>query len=146
MTALVISETTLGRCTAAPRAEHVFIVSCNGGKPAVMRKSEMLALFGWPPPERQQVHAFSIASRNDAHSNEECALRRPLETEIPEGVSVQIRANQTHEWVLVLNFNHHAQQFELPGGEFFDVLQGGVASSTLELPVFGVAVLRRPKK
>jgi beta-galactosidase len=97
--------------------------------------------------------AFYIASRNDASFHEDllselidsCGLRQPLETEIPEGVSVQMRTNETHEWIFVLNFNTSAQQVTLPNGEFFDVLKGRPASSTLDLPIFGSAVLRRDK-
>jgi beta-galactosidase len=95
--------------------------------------------------------AFYIASRNDALFNEEflsqivesCALRQPLEAELPEGVSVQMRVGPAHEWIFVLNFNDHPQRIVLPAGEFFDVLKGCGVSPTLELPIFGVAVLRR---
>jgi beta-galactosidase len=97
--------------------------------------------------------AFYIASRNDANFNddfveqliESCDLRRPIETEIPEGVSVQMRANATQEWIFVLNFNAYSQKIMLPGEEFFNVVEGRPAPQTLDLPVFGAAVLRRDK-
>ena len=97
--------------------------------------------------------AFYIASRNDAqftddflaHLIESCALRQPLKTEIPEGISVQIRAGESQEWIFVLNFNNHPQKIALPDGEFFDVLAGQSAPATLELPTFGATVLRREK-
>jgi beta-galactosidase len=97
--------------------------------------------------------AFYIASRNDASFNEDflrqiidaCNLHQPLATEIPEGVSVQMRGNDTHEWIFILNFNNHTQQITLPGAQFFDVLEARDASSTLDLPSYGVSVLRREK-
>jgi beta-galactosidase len=97
--------------------------------------------------------AFYIASRNDANFNDDflghviasCDLHRPLESEIPEGVSVQMRGNETHEWIFILNFNDQPQHITLPNMEFYDVLEGRVASSTLALPSYGISVLRCDK-
>ncbi|HEX8550702.1 MAG TPA: beta-galactosidase [Abditibacteriaceae bacterium] len=97
--------------------------------------------------------AFYIASRNDANFHEDfvgglidsCVLKRALETEIPEGVSVQMRADENHEWIFILNFSNSAQQMTLPDAEYLDVLEGRTASSTLHLPIFGASVLRRAR-
>jgi beta-galactosidase len=97
--------------------------------------------------------AFYIASRNDADFNDDfvahlidsCGVSRPLETETPNGVSVQMRANETHEWIFMLNFNNYPQKIALPDEALFDVLTGQLAPATLNLPIFGAAVLRRPK-
>ncbi|HEX8833297.1 MAG TPA: beta-galactosidase trimerization domain-containing protein, partial [Abditibacteriaceae bacterium] len=97
--------------------------------------------------------AFYVASRNDADFNEDflkgiiesCDLRVPLATEIPEGVSVQMRSDDNQEWIFVLNFGDREQQISLPDAAFFDVLKGQDAGSTLELPVYGASVLRRNK-
>ena len=56
-----------------------------------------------------------------------------------------MRAGATHEWVFALNFNAQPQKISLPDEAFFDVLENRAATSTLELPAFGAAVLRREK-
>jgi beta-galactosidase len=97
--------------------------------------------------------AFYIASRNESSFTddflsqliESCALRPALNTELPDGVSVQMRANSTHEYVFILNFGAQAQKISLANDNFFDVLDGRPALSTLDLPVFGAAILRRDK-
>jgi beta-galactosidase len=97
--------------------------------------------------------AFYVASRTDAAFNEDflqniiasCDLHVPLATELPEGVSVQMRADDKHEWIFVLNFSESVQQISLPDATFFDVLKGQNAASTLELPIYGASVLRRDK-
>jgi beta-galactosidase len=100
-----------------------------------------------------QGRAFYIASRNDARFNEDflsqliasCGLRRALDTPIPDGVSVAMRSDGTHEWIFVLNFSNSPQNLTLPSGPFFDVLQERPAPPTLDLPVYGARVLRRDK-
>jgi beta-galactosidase len=152
-TVVFAKDTPLAACTYQAR-HYCDIVRNEGAKVLASYGDQFYA--GTPALTENQFgkgRAFYIASRNEASFNEDflgqiiesCDLKRPLETEIPEGVSVQMRGNETYEWIFVLNFNDHAQQIALPGAKFYDVLEGRGASSTLDLPSYGVSVLRREK-
>jgi len=61
-----------------------------------------------------------------------------------EGVSVQVRESESEKFVFVMNFTEAVQQVEL----YFDgvdMLSGDVVGGNLELPVYGVRVLRVQK-
>jgi beta-galactosidase len=100
-----------------------------------------------------QGRAFYVASRNDAAFHEDFLsgiiksfnMSVPLQIEIPEGVSIQMRTDDQHEWIFVMNFSDRAQQISLPDATFFDVLKGEEATSPLELGIYGASVLRRDK-
>jgi beta-galactosidase len=108
------------------------------GSPAVTRNS-----FG-------KGTAYYIASRNDeaftdglmAGLIEQAGIRRVLEAELPEGVSVRSRTDGVEEYLFVMNFNPVPRRVALEGA-CHDMLAGKDITGTVELPAYGAIVARR---
>ncbi|BCG57195.1 beta-galactosidase [Paenibacillus sp. URB8-2] len=73
----------------------------------------------------------------------EANVRRSLEAELPQGVTAQLRTDGEHEYVFLLNFSGRAEKVELPGEALADAESGAEVSGVLELPVYGVCILKR---
>lgn len=61
-----------------------------------------------------------------------------------KGVSVQVRRDENNDYIFVMNFTEKTQTITL-GFEAIDMLTEESVSETLELPVYGVKVLRKKK-
>jgi beta-galactosidase len=68
-------------------------------------------------------------------------LRRVLETELPDGVSVVERRDEKKRFVFVMNFSEEAKRVDLGGARFQSLLRATPTGSTLELGTYGVDVL-----
>ena len=74
---------------------------------------------------------------------QELGLHRVLETELPEGVTAQIRCNGDTAYVFLLNFTALEQRVELGAEAFTDALTGARQASPCRLEPYGVQVLVR---
>jgi beta-galactosidase len=70
-------------------------------------------------------------------------IRRAIDTELPEGVTAQLRTDGAHDYVFLLNFNPQERSVALDGAEYSDLLRGAVVQGNVQLAGYGVRVLRR---
>jgi beta-galactosidase len=95
--------------------------------------------------------AYYVASRNTEpfHTDffkklvEQEGLKRVVETELPQGVTAQLRSDGESDYVFVMNFSEALQQVKLDEKEYEDVLAGGKVANELELPLHAVRILKR---
>lgn len=66
-----------------------------------------------------------------------------LEKRSPEGVSVQVRTDGRQRFLFAMNFTTTTQTVQLDAGTYHSMLTGREVTGELELPGYGVAVLRR---
>jgi len=96
--------------------------------------------------------AYYLAGRAEEEFNdaliggliEQLGVKKPLNAEIPSGISVQSRITDETEYVFVLNFNNASATLSLEGEGFANAITGEAAGAALSLPAFGSAVLKRP--
>ncbi|MEO3944294.1 beta-galactosidase [Gorillibacterium sp. CAU 1737] len=77
---------------------------------------------------------------------QDAGVRPAIETELPEGVTVQIRSDETHDYLFVLNFSGREEALKLDSASYEDVETKEVVSGTLALPQYGVRILKRPTR
>ena len=70
-------------------------------------------------------------------------LKRALTTDLPSGVTAQLRANGQREFIFVLNFNPEPQTINLSQQRFTNLLTGEPVTGDLRLAGYGVQVLER---
>ncbi|MEK4515643.1 beta-galactosidase [Paenibacillus sp. FSL H8-0122] len=70
-------------------------------------------------------------------------ISRTLNTELPTGVTAQLRSDGEHEYVFVQNFSGSEQVVTLDGQAYTDVESGAAAPAELKLAVNGLAILKR---
>ncbi|MFA7235415.1 MAG: beta-galactosidase [Phycisphaeraceae bacterium] len=95
--------------------------------------------------------AFYIAARGDdelltaLYTKLARRLHLPaaLEKRSPEGVSVQLRTDGRQRFLFAMNFTTATQTVQLDAGTYRNLLTGRDVTGELELPGYGVAVLRR---
>jgi beta-galactosidase len=106
------------------------------GRPAVMRN-----IYG-------KGTAYYIASRNDeaflrdfyqALSND-IQIKPVLDTELPEGITVQKRTDGEREFIFIMNFSKNEQSIDLGTGTFRDMINSGTLSGTVLLASYGVVI------
>lgn len=68
-------------------------------------------------------------------------IRRVVDTELPPGVTAQLRTDGETEFIFLMNFNAHAAEVKL-GKTYRDLITGEACRSALVLERFGVRVLR----
>jgi len=73
----------------------------------------------------------------------ESGLKPVLNKKLPEGVTVQLRGNGTEEFIFVMNFTDKPQNVELDERNYTDMLNYSNVGSNMELPPFGIRVLKR---
>jgi len=66
-----------------------------------------------------------------------------LDAAVPEGVSVERRGDGERDFVFVMNFNRGSTRVSLGGLAGLELLSGREAKGEIELPGFGVAVIRK---
>lgn len=98
---------------------------------------------------RGKGRAFYIASRNEhrfhadfaRHLIDDLGLRRALGTELPDGVTAQIRTDGEREYVFVLGFNRETVTIELGGARYRDRLTGECVSGSMSLQPYTARIL-----
>lgn len=94
---------------------------------------------------------YYVASRNqEPFSSDflgkiitEANLKRVIATELPEGVTAQLRTDGKHDTVFLLNFNAEERSVSLDGAEYTDLLQHDTVQGTVTVAGYGVRILRR---
>ncbi|KAA8997182.1 beta-galactosidase [Paenibacillus spiritus] len=74
---------------------------------------------------------------------EEAGVRRALNAPLPAGVTAQLRSDEEHDYVFVLGFSGQAETVELDGAAYTDAETGEAVTGPLELPAYGVRILKR---
>jgi beta-galactosidase len=95
--------------------------------------------------------AYYVASRNKepffsdvlGKIIAEGRFRRAIDTELPEGVTAQMRTDGTRDFVFLLNFNPEERSVALDGDDYTDLLQGVAVQGELKLAGHGVRILQR---
>lgn len=95
--------------------------------------------------------AYYIASRNEASFQkdfvskliEETGIAKVLDTDLPDGVTAQMRTDGKHDYIFLLNFTEENENVALPDEVYTDVLKGTRKKGTVKLPPYGTVILRR---
>lgn len=98
--------------------------------------------------------AYYVASRNkepfftDFFKTlvEQEGIRKVLDTELPEGVTAQLRGDGESDYVFVSNFTPQEQQVVLDDHSYEDVLNGGQVGAALALAAYDVRILKRKSR
>ncbi len=75
---------------------------------------------------------------------EDQGLPRPVEAELPEGVSVTVRSDEKTTFLFVMNFAPEGRRIDLGDDGWTDAVSGGSVPARIEMKGYGVKVLRRP--
>ncbi len=94
--------------------------------------------------------AYYIAARMedqalaDLYANmiQTLGIQRVIDTDLPHGVTAQLREDTDTQYVFLMNFNAHPETVSVGSG-YLDMLTGKKVSETIELEKYGVRVLRR---
>lgn len=96
--------------------------------------------------------AYYVASRNEERFTDDLlggltrqlGLRRAVEVDLPEGISVQTRTDGEREFLFIMNFQSQPQRLDIPGLHGRDLLRSSPVTDGLELEAYGVAVVEQP--
>jgi beta-galactosidase len=97
--------------------------------------------------------AYYIASRNEEQFNdmfygeliEELGLKKVIDTELPYGVTAQMRTDGENDYIFVMNFTQEEKTVELDEKKYIDLLKGETSDRKLTVPGYGVKILKRTK-
>ncbi|WP_379126695.1 beta-galactosidase [Paenibacillus sp. sgz500958] len=70
-------------------------------------------------------------------------IRRTLASELPQGVTAQLRTNGEFDYIFVQNFSGIEQNVELDKHSYTDLESGQEVAGTVTLPVNGLLILKR---
>ena len=95
--------------------------------------------------------AYYVASRNEdrflsdfyAVLQERLVLKRAIDTDLPEGVTAQLRTDGEREFVFLLNFKPDKQTVNLGEESFTELLTGEAVQGELQLSGYGSMVLEK---
>lgn len=73
----------------------------------------------------------------------ELNLKRAVDTELPQGVTAQMRTDGERVFVFILNFVPEERQVDLKDMRFRDMLTGKDVTGCISLPPYGVKILER---
>ncbi|MBD2871568.1 beta-galactosidase [Paenibacillus sp. IB182493] len=98
--------------------------------------------------------AYYIASRNEAAFTnallarivEQEGIKRVLDSELPPGVTAQLRTDGDSDYVFVSNFGAEAASLKLDGRRYSDLLSGVDLEGTLALDAYSCRILKRETK
>ena len=76
----------------------------------------------------------------------EAGVLRAVDSELPEGVTAQLRSDGETDYVFLLNFSGREETVDLDGKSYTDLEQGGAVGQKIELPQYGVRILARAAK
>jgi beta-galactosidase len=71
------------------------------------------------------------------------SLRRALASDLPNGVTAQVRTDGQRDFVFVMNFTPDLKTVALDGGAYSDKLTGQAVRGSVHLTPYGVAILER---
>ncbi|TYP78095.1 beta-galactosidase [Paenibacillus methanolicus] len=74
---------------------------------------------------------------------DEAGVARAIDTELPAGVTAQVRTDGETEFVFLMNFSGAEQQVELDARGYRDMESGEPAEQSVALPVNGIRLLTR---
>ena len=92
--------------------------------------------------------AYYIAARTEyrfldcfyTSLTESLSLKKALQTELPEGVTAQLRSDGKTDFVFLMNFSEEQKTITV-GHKYLDLLNGELQNEVIVLPVYGVKVL-----
>lgn len=95
--------------------------------------------------------AFYMASRNDERFLDDfygklaadLKLKPALPVHLPHGVSAQMRTDGENTFIFVMNFSGQHVTLNLTGGPYEDLLTGTATVGSLDVPAYGVAILKQ---
>jgi beta-galactosidase len=73
----------------------------------------------------------------------EAGVVHVIDTELPEGVTAQRRTDGETDYIFVMNFSGQERKIALDGREYTELESGESVGASLQLPVNGIAVLKR---
>lgn len=102
----------------------------------------------------EKGRSYYIASRNEEKFNDmfygkliqELNLRKTVDTELPHGVTAQMRTDGENDYVFLMNFGNKESAVTLDNFDYTDLLTGEKASKEVKLPVYGLKILKRKAK
>lgn len=136
--------------------DYCDIIHTEGAETLATYKSEYYA--GTPALTVNKLangKAYYIASRNDqtfhddffVHLIDELKITPIIGGVVPEGVSVQKRSSESHDYIFVMNFTEQNQTITLQEQEnYFEIITGSLVQTKVELKKYGVAVLQTEKE
>lgn len=74
---------------------------------------------------------------------QDAGVRRTLDTDLPAEVTAQLRTDGQHDYVFVQNFSGRTARVELDRRSYTDAETGLTVSGSIELPINGIAILKR---
>jgi beta-galactosidase len=95
--------------------------------------------------------AYYIAARNKKDLNkaiysslvEKLDLRKNIDTELPNGVTAQLRTDGDKEYIFLMNFSDKEQLVKLDTQKYKDMISNKDIEKEILLPLYGVKVLMR---
>jgi len=76
----------------------------------------------------------------------EAGVARVIDTELPDGVTAQVRTDGERDYVFVLNFSGAPQKVALDAGDYLDYETGERVGGEIALELNGVRILSRPSR
>jgi len=73
----------------------------------------------------------------------EAGVSPVMDTELPQGVTVQLRSDGSTDYVFVLNFTGEDKQVDLDEREYRDLLGGDPVAGSIKLEGYGARLLAR---
>ncbi|PTM59773.1 beta-galactosidase [Desmospora activa] len=95
--------------------------------------------------------AYYVASRNKepfytdflTKLMQQHDIAQVIPTDLPPGVTAQLRTDGTHDYIFLLNFSEEERTVLLDDDNYTDVLDGQLVEQELTLSTYGVCVLKR---
>ncbi|SFT14443.1 beta-galactosidase [Paenibacillus sp. BC26] len=96
-------------------------------------------------------HAYHMATRlkgdflRDFYARivEEAGISRTLDTDLPDGVTAQLRSDGEHDYIFVMNFSGKTQTVTLDERGYEDLETGATVGKSAQLEANGVLLLKR---
>jgi len=73
----------------------------------------------------------------------QAGVARVIDTELPAGVTAQLRTDGRSDFVFLMNFGNEATEVPLDGRSYVDLESGEAISAVVPLPVNGIRILKR---
>lgn len=73
----------------------------------------------------------------------QAGVTRVLDTELPAGVTAQLRTDGSSDFVFLMNFGDNAAEAALDGRSYVDLESGEAVGKVVPLPINGIRVLKR---
>lgn len=93
---------------------------------------------------------IAFRSENDflsdfyAYLIDDLKIQKVLDTELPEGVTVQKRTDGENDYIFVMNFAGDERKVHLGDRDLMDMVAGGQLKGEITIPGYGIKILKRP--